>query len=179
MNRQSKQRTSKGTTIAESPMVLMVLFIFLAFPMINLGAIGYRSYFLINSCREAAHRAAKSLTYKDPAPVTAANNTPAITVAERTIRQYLGIFNGVEVKNIKTGIVTINNQTGAKSGPVYSPVNSTYGNIYYLDVELEAEAVPMITYSGGLLGSIPGITSPIRIQTHAREVFENPKGLRM
>lgn len=177
--RQASQRAQKGTAIAESPIVLLTVLIFLAFPMINLGAIGYRSYFLIASCREAAHKAAKSLTFRQKAPIQVANNVPAETVAADTITRYLSIFNGVQIKSVRTGIVTINNKTGEKTGPVYNPVKTTYGNIYYLDVELVAEAVPMITYNGGLLGAIPGITAPVRIQTHAREVFENPKGLTM
>ena len=174
-------RSNKGTTIAESPMILMVLFIFMAFPLINLGAIGLRSYFVIASCREAAHRASKSLTYEQAAPVQLGNNTPAITVAEQTVQRYINSFNGVKVQSVRSGIVTVNNTTGNKTGPVYAPLASgnTYGNVYYLEVELQAEAQPLITYNGGLLGDIPGLTRPLTIQTHAREVFENPKGLSM
>ncbi|HEY9787960.1 MAG TPA: hypothetical protein V6D17_21405 [Candidatus Obscuribacterales bacterium] len=180
MRKTATQRNSKGTAIAESPFVLLVLFIFLAFPMINLGAIGYRSYFLIASCKEAAHKASKSLTYQTKVPdVQLGNNNPAVEVAQETIRRYLNSFNGVKVNEIKTGIVVVENATGKKSGPFYTPISGAdvYGNVYYLEVELDAEAVPMITYGGGLLGNIPGITSPVRIKTHAREVFENPKGL--
>lgn len=179
--RQAKVRSNKGTTIAESPMILMVLFIFLAFPLINLGAIGIRSYFIINSCKEAAHRASKSLTYEQAAPVQLANNTPAITVAEQTVKRYMNAFTGVKVQSVRSGIVTVNNTTGVKTGPVYAPLSggNMYGNVYYLEVELQATAEPLLTYNGGLLGDIPGLTRPLTIQTHAREVFENPKGLQM
>lgn len=183
-NGKAAGRNARGNSICESPCVLLVLFIFLAFPMINLGAIGLRTYLLIASGKEAAHRAAKSLTYQTPAqlpPGTVANNVPAVQVAEETVYRYLNNFTGVGISTVKAGIVTVNNTTGVKTGPVYQPLpaSNLYGNIYYLDVEIEGQANPLVTYSGGLLGPIPGITSPVKISTHAREVFENPKGLTM
>ncbi|HEY9784528.1 MAG TPA: hypothetical protein V6D17_03930 [Candidatus Obscuribacterales bacterium] len=176
------ERSKRGSALAESPIVLLAMLIFLAFPMVNLGAIGYRTYFIIASTKEAAHKASRALTYAQPAQDnTFANNVPAVKVAEETVRRYLNAFNGVRINKIRTGIVVINNVTGQKSGPFYQPVSSVdvQNTVSYIEVHVEGEAVPMITYLGGLLGPIPGITSPVKISTNAREVFENPKGLMM
>lgn len=175
-------RSVKGTAIAETPAVLLVLFMFLAFPMINLGMVGYRTYFLINSAREAAHRASRSLTYSQPVQnATLGNNTPAVKVARDTVDRYIGTFNGVKVQSVQTGMVVVNNITGSKQGPFYNPIplSAARGAVVYIEVKVEGEAAPMVTYLGGLLGPIPGITSPVKIQTHAREVFENQRGIMM
>jgi hypothetical protein len=164
----SRTRSDRGQAIAEMAMLLMAFFIFLSFPLMNLGAIGMRACFVMNSAKVAAEKASKSLTFRAPAPIpagTLANNVPAETVAQAQVQNYLNSFNGARVLSIKVGIVDIDNLTGAKVGPIFAPMTQRPrdGHTYYIN--------------GGLLGSIPGLTAPLKLTTHGERVFENPKGL--
>jgi len=179
-----KKRNQKGQAIAEMAGILLLLFLFLTFPLMNLAAIGLRTCFIISSAKVAAHKASKSLTYLAPANIPAGivcNNTPAVQVAKDTVANYLKPFSGVKVVSVNVGIMSINDSTGSKVGPVYQPISSgnTYGNTYYLDVDVIAEADPLLTCNANLIGSIPGLTRPLRLVTHGQRVFENPKGLSM
>ncbi len=177
---QTRTRRSQGTSIAELAGILLVLFIFFAFPLMNLCALGLRSSLLISSAKEASIRASKSLTYSVAPSGVAGNNVPAIQVAQETVKSYLANFSGVKATSVQVGIITVNNSNGIKSGPVYSALpttDTTFGNTYYLDVVVTGQAEPLVSYIGGLLGPIPGLTSPIQLVCHGQRVFENPKGL--
>ncbi len=174
-------RTGKGTSIAELAGILLVFFIFLAFPLMNLCALGLRSSLLMNSAREASIKASKSLTFS-VAPEGVVNNIPATVVAKDTVRTYLAKFSGINVSAVRVGILTVSNASGVRSGPVYAPLSTVdrqFGNTYYLDVTVDGEAEPLVTYLGGLLGPIPGLTSPVKLSAHGQRVFENPRGLTM
>lgn len=113
-------------------------------------------------------------------PGTVANNVPAVQVANQTVQRYLTSFRGVQANNIKVGIVVVDNNSGLKTGPIYTPLPApvdAFNKIYYLDVEVLGQIDPLVTYTGGLLGPIPGLTSPFFMYAHGQEVFENPKGL--
>lgn len=177
-------RSKTGSYLVEAPGIMLILFVFLTFPLMDMAAVGLRSYFLITSAREAAHHASKSLTYSTAAPLpagTLANNVPAMTVASDTVRNYLRPFSGVEASNIKVGILIVDNATGSRSGPFFEPLSQDQINLaknqYYLDVQVQGNVKPLISYEGGLLGSIPGLTAPYNLFAHGEDVFENPKGL--
>lgn len=171
-----------GTSIAELAGILLVFFIFLAFPLMNLCTLGLRSSLLMNSAREASISASKSLTYSATPVGAVGNTTPAIQTANVTVKNYLSHFSGVNVSAVRVGILTVSNASGNRQGPVYKPLSSVdqqFGNTYYLDVAVDGEAEPLITYRGGMLGPIPGLTSPIKLSAHGQRVFENPRGLTM
>jgi len=186
MNSQAKlgMRSCRGQALAETAGLLMVFFIFLTFPLMNLGAIGMRACFVVSSAKIGAERACKSLTYQVKANVpdgTLANNTPAVTVAKNEVTRYLGSFSGAKLVSIKTGIVDINNVTGEKKGPFFTPLTTLpqENHTYYVDVQVNAETEPLLSYKGGMLGDIPGLTAPFPLSMHGQRVFENPKGLQM
>jgi hypothetical protein len=177
------KRSRKGFTIAELAGLLLVFFILLVFPFINLAAIGIRCFTVIAAAKEAAHKAAKSLTYEKPAPaeITLGNNQPALTVANNVVAAYAKSFNGITIQNVRVGIVVVNTESGAESPPVYAPLTKVdqLDNSYYLDVDITASTEPLLAYRGGLLGNVPGLTSPLSICAHAHRYFENAKGLVM
>ncbi len=184
MNSQAKlgMRSCRGQVLAESAMLLAVFFIFLSFPLMNLGAMGMRSCFVMNSAKVGSERACKALTYRVAANIpagTLANNVPAEFVARTEVNRYLNSFSGARVIDVKTGIVDIDNATGAKVGPTYAPLTSRPqdGHTYYIDVLVKAETDPLLSYKGGWLGDIPGLTAPFPLAIHGQRVFENPKGL--
>jgi hypothetical protein len=186
MNSNAKlgMRSCRGQALAETAGLLAVFFIFLTFPLMNLGAIGMRAFFVVNSAKVGAERACKSLTYRAKADIpdgTLANNTPAETVARNEVQRYLNSFSGAKLVSVKTGIVDINNITGEKTGPFYTTLSSLpqENHSYYIDVQVNAETDPLLSYKGGMLGDIPGLTRPFPLSMHGQRVFENPKGLQM
>src|SRR5271155_4426034 len=71
-----KTRKSRGYSLAEMPAGLMLLFIGIAFPMIILASIAYRSFLVFFATRDCCMKAAKQSTFTNAqATATAVFNT--------------------------------------------------------------------------------------------------------
>jgi Flp pilus assembly protein TadG len=168
-------RSTKGSYLIEAPIILFVMLIFIAFPMIDLASIAMRSTFLIASAREAARAAARAKTFSAGDPESPSAKAIATSTANTAITK----FNGVAISSVKTYIVVTDlaaSATNKQEGPLGDAADSTK-NVYSIEVEVLGQIEPIIKYSGGALGAIPGLTAPMPLTVRSRDVCENLQGL--
>jgi hypothetical protein len=170
-----RNRNQSGQSIAEVPAALYVLFVLLAFPMIDLAAVGLRYTFCTLAVDEAAGEAAMCKTFMVDSSKT---DPSAQTAAQQTINRVLSKFNGLTKIDFKLRLVTTridNGMTTRQETPLAKPAD-TNTNVYVVEPELVADVQPLVTMPFFNL-NIPGITGPLRADVTARKYCENPQGL--
>jgi hypothetical protein len=164
-------RRNTGTSMAELPVILFILFVGLLFPLVIYSSIGYRGSILYFAADSAAKKAAKSATYTD-----------ASTRAGAVLSTCLGPFNGIAVtappaisvmaKPIAGGAPTIYTSKLA-SGSI-----DTTKNLYFIMSKVDADLSPLVQFGGGWMGmNIPGLTGPFHLTINTQAYSENPTGL--
>lgn len=184
------RRKSKGALAAEYVATMYVLFLFIFFPVLNLGTCGLRSFFLWFCCNQAVMLAAKAKTFNTLVYVPAPSGTPypgAFATAQARAAQVRGMFPGVnwvtsnsnpEVRIIRSPIAG----SGAPALPdVIGPAPLGLGNIP--DVNQYVCTI-RVTINGSVDPLIPvpwfniqGLTSPMFLKVCSEAQFENPPGL--
>jgi hypothetical protein len=168
--RRARRRRHSGTTMAELPVVLWVLFVFLLFPLLIFASIGYRASILFFSADSASKKAAKSPTYTDA-------TTRAAAVLTVSLAPFTGIAASapvisVMVKPIAGGAPTIYT-TKLAPGSI-----DTSKNLYFVMSKVDADLAPLVQFSGGWMGmNIPGLTGPFHLTVNTQAYAENPSGL--
>ncbi|HEY9869580.1 MAG TPA: hypothetical protein V6D08_10480 [Candidatus Obscuribacterales bacterium] len=169
-----------GNVTAELPVVLLVLFIFLAFPMLNLATSSVRAYFLRSAVLQAAHNAAKACTFATNVPAQEGEPpcSSALSIANKTLDDFAGSFKGVAITNREISIVVQNIASGSESSST-SPLSTVdpEKNLYYLEVSVDGEAMPLIPMTGTMVPQVPGLTSAMKLKLSGREIFEQTEGL--
>jgi hypothetical protein len=166
----ARRRRPSGTALAELPLVLWILFVFLLFPLLILASLGYRSCVLYFACDSAVKKAAKSATFTDATTRDAA-------VLTTTLGPFTGItaaapVMSIMVKPIAGGAPTIYT---AKLAP--GSVD-TSKSLYFVMSKVEADLSPLVQFSGGWMGmSIPGLTGSFHLTVNTQSYAENPSGL--
>lgn len=175
MSRYTTGRSRRGALTAELPGTLWVLFFLLTFPLLNLATVTLRYTFLVAAARDAATAAAKAksfsvdLTASDPSSV---NIAPA--QAAQTAQNFSGIsLVGTQTNLVITNLVT--QVTTKQSTRLTSPADTTT-NLYGIEVVVTGDVQPFLPYSP-VLGNIPGLTGPMRVNVASTEMAENPQGL--
>jgi hypothetical protein len=174
------ERRLCGNVTAELPVVLLVLFIFLAFPMLNLATSSVRAYFLRSAVLQAAHNAAKACTFATNVPAQEGEPpcAAAVSIANKTLDDFAGSFNGVSITDREISIVVQEISSGSESSST-SPLSSVdpEKNLYYVEVSIDGEAMPLIPMTGTMVPQVPGLTSAMKLKLSGREIFEQTEGL--
>src|SRR5262249_46565082 len=168
-SRRMVKRSGRGSFTAELPVVLLVLFMFLAFPMLNLATSSVRAYFLRSAVLQAAHNAAKACDFDDDLPADA--NEPACdsakTRANQTLNAFKSSFSGVSLgaPNIYIVQQPINggSATTFPDGVPKSELNDEL-NTYFIEITVDGQAFPLIPMTGTIVPQVPGLTSPMNLR---------------
>lgn len=170
-----KQRSRKGSLIAEYPGILFLLFIGLTFPLLNLATITIRYCFLVMAAHEAAYQAALAKTFLNDVSAT---DRSAINVSNAVAQSVATSFDGVKVTNINTRIAVsdVATQLVTRTATKLLIPADTSKFVYMIESELNAEVQPFMTLPV-FFSNIPGLTGPMIISVCARKVCENPQGL--
>lgn len=172
---QGKIKNASGVSLLETPLVLMVIFVFLLIPMISLASITMRLSLVSSAVKDAVNVAAKSRTFE----TNTATEKCAVELAQESINRSLGTMNGVRIREVQTHILATNSTTGAitrNEGRLRTPADARQF-VYQIETRVKGEIDPVIGSGGGLLGGIPGLTAPIPIDIAAVEMAEFPQGL--
>lgn len=159
----------------ELPWALCVLFIFLCFPLLTLGAETIRYGFLLAASRDAAHMAAAARTFQTNSSST---DLSACNVASGQAALTASKFSNVTISSVTTNIVIIAISTNAvtrQSTPLTAPADTT-NNLYGIEVVLHGTIAPLIPGNPNF-PQIPGLSGPITLTITSQEICENPQGL--
>ena len=171
-----------GAATAEVPVVLLVLFLFLAFPMLNLATSVLRAYFLRSAVLEAAHKAAKACTFIKNVDASAEEPfcESAVNRANDTLDRFAAGFKGISIDSRQTAIIRQN----AQSGDVTEFTNKLAASdidsekfLYYVEVRITGKADPLLSMNGTIVPSVEGLTGPMNLKLAGRELFEQFEGL--
>lgn len=177
-------RSQRGNFLAEYPVVLLVLFIVLMVPMLNIATIGIRAYFVRSAVLEAVHSAGNCpsfLTNTDAPP----NGESAVNRVDRILAAFKNGFRGISFPTpatIEILVQPINGTTEpAHIGnravlPINQPPDEEK-NQYYVEVTQSSLVEPLISFSGSFFPSIPGMSSPMPLTFSGRQLVERPEGL--
>ncbi len=186
----SGRRKTKGAMAAEYVATMYVLFLFIFFPVLNLGACGMRAFFLWFACNQATMLAAKAKTFNTLVYVPEPSGTPypgAFATAQARAAQVRGMFPGVNWTTTPTNpevriIRAVIPGSGAPALPdVIGPTPLGMGNIPDVDqyvcslrVTINGQVDPLIPVPWF---NIQGLTSPMFMRVSSEAQFENPPGL--
>lgn len=174
-------RRTVGATLAELPLALLIVLIFGGFPFIALCSITLRSTFVHLASFEAARAAAAARTFQ----TSEAGYGSAVREASEKVSFVLDHFSGIKLLKqsgqvAKTVIVVTElknpQNTQTFESPLPPPV-LTNKYLYQYQVTVKGEVEPIVHYSGGLLGNIPGFSAPIPVTVTSTAFCENPGGL--
>ena len=170
-------RSRRGNTIAELPAVLIVLFMFLTFPLLDLATVTLRYTYLTSMSRDAAHEAAKAKSFL----VDSSPTQPSATNAAQTwINMVKNNFQGVVVDTLTTNIVItdIGTQTVTRQTlPLAAPAD-TAQNLYAIETVVTGRCFPIINFGGSKwFPAVPGLSGPMSVTVSSQEMCENTQGL--
>jgi hypothetical protein len=168
-------RRSRGSVIAELPMVLWILFMVICFPMLNLATAFFRVSFLYAGVHFASISAARSASYLAPVD----GKPSAVNEAVAKLNLLKNSFAGLDVQNIKTEIVVTNNDTLAMSNynaPLAKPADQSV-NSYQIQVSATCSGQPLVVVPSPF--SIAGVNAPLVFNLQAKQYCENPQGLNL
>lgn len=166
-------RKSRGSFIAELPLVLWIFFMVIAFPLLNLSAAFLRVTFLYCGIHMASWSAARAGTFLAPID----GKPSAIGEAHTKLAQVKAAFNGIDVQNIKTEILETNVTTLATASynaPLAKSADQSK-NSYQIQVTADCSGAPFFPMP--LPVPIAGISKPLTFTLSARQYCENPQGL--
>ncbi len=179
-------RQPTGSFIAENVAVIVVIFLFLTFPLIDLATCSYRYNMLCGAVKAAAHAGANSQTFTGTVPAGQASsglhNWTGVKVSVPAVMQnYLSNARGisnvhvnyrVNSTNINTQVVTNN----AWNQPLPTPPD-TINNIYSVEVAVDADVSPIYPMPVPFLPNVPGLSGPSHLTSSAQELSEYANGL--
>jgi hypothetical protein len=184
-------RNRKGAMAAEYVATMYVLFLFIFFPVLNLGTCGLRAFFLWFACNQAVMLGAKAKTFNTLVYVPDPGGTPypgAYDTARQAAGNIRGMFPGVDwTTNATNPEVDIILAPIAGSGapnvpPTVGPTPLGLGhvpdvNMYVpsIRVTINAQIQPLIPMP--MFANIPGLFSPMFMTVSASSEFENVPGL--
>ena len=179
----SRRRRHRGSATVELPGVLLILFFFLAFPMLNLATSALRAYFLRSAVLDAAHRAAKACTFITDVAATAEEPfcQSAVNRANDSLDRFAQGFQGISIDTRQVAIVRQDAQTGTEDPPYTSKLNisdiDSEKYLYYVEVSITGKAQPLVSMAGTIIPPIDGLTGPMKLNLTGRELFEQVEGL--
>lgn len=170
------KRIRRGALAAELPLVLWALFILFLIPFIDLATVALRYTFVVAASRDAAFIAAKSKTFLSD---ISASQRSATHMADETARRTATAFSEITVRDVTTRIL-ITNLTSriitVSAVPLAVPANSSE-NLYEIEVTVNADINPLITFNASFLPNVPGLSAPVNVSVSSRGFCESPQGL--
>lgn len=184
-SRSNSKRSRKGTTIAEFGPTLLLAFAVVILPLLALGTIGLRYYFLVNGARLAAVQASRARSFLvDVSPTDMSAVNTATAVAKNT------------VNGIGAGLVTINSintfikvcplggnetmvTTPGPNKPLAKPADPN-ANTYNCEVVIDGTIQPIFPKAKSIIGGsggIPGFTDAIQTTVRMDCFFESTSNL--
>jgi Flp pilus assembly protein TadG len=188
MPRSTRSRSTRGSYIAEFPVVLWILFVCVAFPLITLATITLRMSMFSAAAKDAAHAASKAETF-----ATSPDGKPtALQLARTTAVTAISHIAGVRLtRRPVTQIVIVGpidpSQPNAQPDVNVCPANQRLSDsdpldtskyIYQIRVTLTGELQPLIPFRAQVFGNITGLTSPYQMSQSGIEHVEYPQGLK-
>jgi hypothetical protein len=85
-------RRDRGEFVVELPLVLLVLFLILFFPLLNLGTATLRAYFIRTACLEAVRSSARCQSFVADIPANVTTGDPKSLSATTTLTDRLNLF---------------------------------------------------------------------------------------
>src|SRR5579883_241255 len=132
MKQRRKRQSTGATQLPEGPLFIWIVFFFLFLPLLDFGAICLRSSFLYMAVHNAARNAAKSRSFLNDL-----SGTPSATnMANSTVSNVIGMWNGVNVSSVLTQIVVTDVNTDVVSlqdYPLTTPADDS-NNTYQIQV---------------------------------------------
>jgi hypothetical protein len=170
----------------DAPWALWILFVVLMIPLLDLGSISLRMFYLKTAANQAVHAAVRCQTFQSPFVVGSTTypsaKTTATTVATTTANSFSGVHLGtVKVEIIHTAIP--GSGAGAAPAPTENPLPKANGTpdptqfVVSLRVTLTGTVDPFISFNLPFLSNIPGLSGPMTFTVSSEEKFENLTGL--
>jgi hypothetical protein len=174
MNRSGK-RNQKGTTLAELPMVIWLIFVFLLMPMLSMATMTLRSALLNAVVQSAGTAAAKARTFE----TGSADKPSAKQIAQDEMTNGTKSIPGLTLVNVDTQIIStaVNNGTPIRSTSKLALPADTSQNVYQIETVAKCTIDPLIRISPAICGHIPGVSDPLTVTYASRAMAENPQGL--
>jgi len=171
-----QSRRSLGSTIADLPAVLWVMFVLILYPLLDLAAVAMRYTFMLTTSREAVMSASRAKTFyadasaSDQSARNWANSTAAATASK---------FTGVKINSVTTNLLVTNlatNTVQRYSTPLPTPAD-TSDALYTYEVTVIGTVMPLVAYKGPLWANVPGLTGPMFVSITSEKMCENTQGL--
>jgi hypothetical protein len=170
-----KFKRNRGSVTVELPFVLWFLFVLILFPMLNLGTICLRSYFLFQSCHNAALTAAKAKSFETTSGTDLSAKDAATQVANGIASKWQGVrINSISTQIVQTKISDHTETVFSAKMPTPPDVNA---NTYQIRVTVTGETDPLLTFNLAFFGAIPGLTGPMVMTMNDQNFVENTQGL--
>lgn len=168
----------KAQAMAELPIVLWVIIVFLTIPLVDLTTFSLRYNFIMAASRDAAYSASRAKTFLTNVSST---ELSAVNSATAAAQQTANAFSEVTINSVTTNIVITNLANGTvtrQSTKLLVPAD-TSTNAYQIETIVNGTISPLITMdpNGNYFVPIPGLTAPIPVSVASRGFMENPQGL--
>lgn len=168
-----------GTTIAELPVSLWIIFIGIAMPLLCLVLTTVRYGLFLEAAREAADVASQAQNYVG----SGTGQSGAIALAQSQATAVAASFSGLSISPSDVHcwiVITPITTTGSSTliGPdtaLAVPADPTQ-NLYQIRVTVAGQIQPMVSMFEGAF-VLPGLNAPIYVATEMTRVCENPTGL--
>lgn len=166
----------RGFFLADAPLAIWVVILFLFLPLLDFGAVLLRCTFLYMAVHNAARNASRAPSFLNPVN----GQQSAAQMATNTVSNTISMWNGVSASSTICEIVTTNVSTDTvsrQSSPLGTPADDE-NNTYQIEVTVVGTVSPLVTFYMPWFGhSIPGLTKPITLTMSDRQYVENPQGL--
>jgi hypothetical protein len=175
---------------AEYVATMYVLFLFIFFPVLNLGTCGLRAFFLWFACNQATMLAAKAKTFNTLVYVPDPGGTPypgaydtARASALKISQMFPGVSWSVNATNPEVDILLspIQGSGAPNVAPIVGPTPLGLGNVPDVNqyvpsirVTITGQVEPLIPVPWF---NIPGLSSPMTMRVSNTAEFENVPGL--
>ncbi|MBK9142683.1 MAG: hypothetical protein IPM23_09325 [Candidatus Melainabacteria bacterium] len=187
-------RSKSGAMTAEYVATLYLLLLFLLFPLLNLAAIGLRSFFLWFACNQATMAGAKARTLSTDITIGGTTYKSAFNLVRDRSNQIRAAFPGIDWVDSSTNpkVEILRTAIPNSTPPItyYSPFVCTgpgvalSGQVPDVDryvvtlrVTINGTVSPLLpmTLPGPL--AIEGLTAPFDMTVTSEAAFENPPGV--
>ncbi|MBK7838271.1 MAG: hypothetical protein IPP97_08505 [Candidatus Obscuribacter sp.] len=169
----TKRTRERGVVTAELPIVLWIVFIVLAFPLMDMATAVLRIAFLYAGVHFASISAARTGSFAAPLD----GKRSATQESQAILNQVKNGFAGLSLQNVTTQIVITDNSkltVTRQSAPLAVPADSTV-NTYQIEVVADCSAAPLFLIP--IPFAVAGLNTPLTVRLSARQYCENPQGL--
>jgi hypothetical protein len=188
-----KSRSLHGSVTAETACVLYVLFLFMVFPLLDLGAIGLRTFFLWFACNQSAMAGSKGTKWSTGNVAGTTDYAKSIqTQATSAATSVAGMFSGIKISSgypkftvILRAIAHSDTSVNQASATTISYINGaglpltapmdTSQYIPILRVQILGTVQPFIPIP--FFVAIPGLTAPFTLSIVSDQQIEDAQAL--